>query len=122
MARSVWTFKLRPRAELEAQYKALSQRYTEDLADTDADLAEFLPYTRGKHEALAWVLGELRTSPLVGLVDVDVSDVKEIEREWEITQMMLHREVDMDPRGRDYVVGVEEALMWACGLADLPLA
>lgn len=120
MARSVWTFKLRPRDELENEYRELSRSYDEQMAIPE--LAEHLPYVRGKHEALAWVLGELRTSPLVGLVDVDVSDVKEIEREWQITQMMLHREVDMDPRGQGYVVGVEEALMWACGLAELPLA
>ena len=42
-------------------------------------------------------------------------------RESLVSSGMLHGIVSFDRRGRDYISGVDHALMWACGQAVTPL-
>lgn len=99
---------LRPRAEIQASYERIRVELEENLALGIRGES----YTRGKLTALEWVLGTAETSPLTGRLGVDVTDRWALGRDQYLATDMLYGHAELDRRGREYVVGVEHALMW----------
>ncbi|MGH3098880.1 MAG: hypothetical protein ACRDMV_23075 [Streptosporangiales bacterium] len=110
---------LRGQGELQRAYQQEARLYNELKEDSPGD--EMLGHGAGILAALDWVLGSTETSPLSGETGVDVTDPEMLDRERRPASRMLRGEESMDARGRQYVSGVETALMWAVGLSDTPL-
>lgn len=96
----------RPHEEIEAAYVRV-QAELEILARVSYGEA----YARGRLAALSWVLGR-ESAPMTGQDDVDLTNPYLLDRERILATDMLYGRAELDRRGRDYVVGVEHALMW----------
>ncbi|MGH3096449.1 MAG: hypothetical protein ACRDMV_10690 [Streptosporangiales bacterium] len=110
---------LRSRDALDRAYQRWRGFQERDRNEPGVD--DTAPVTDGTVAALAWVLGESDSSPLLRKTGVDVSDPEHLDRERRVATRMLHGDEAMDSRGRMYVSGVEDTLMWAVGLSDTPL-
>jgi hypothetical protein len=90
------------------------------LAEAHAHTAR-LPggYPQSVAEALAWVLGDVRTAPLSGTRTSDAPPTEDqLRSEYEQAEHLVYCRAESSIP-QSHVVGVESALMWVCGLTTI---
>lgn len=98
---------VRPREEIEAGQARVQDELAEIL-DRGYSGEE---YVRGILAALGWALGQ-GAAPMIAQDDVDLTNPYALDHERLLATDMLYGRAELDRRGRNYVVGVEHALLW----------